>query len=65
MKTTINVTIDGNQLVANAKQFSTGSVGFGANGKVVIDGERYQVSLNIVKIGSKPVALKTKSRKAA
>lgn len=35
-------------------EFKSGSVGFNASGKVMIDGERYQLSGNIVKIGSKP-----------
>ena len=36
------------------RTFSTGSRGYGANGKVVIDGKRHQVSLNVVEIGSRP-----------
>ena len=41
---------------AHAKQFSSGSVGFYANGKVEnpISFERYQVGMNITLIGSKP-----------
>lgn len=44
------------EVVAVAKQFSSGSVGFFANGKVTNPdgGERYQVGVNIVLIGSKP-----------
>lgn len=41
-------------LTAQPKRFSTGSEGFWAGGKVSIDGERYQVSINLVRIGSKP-----------
>jgi len=41
-------------LVAQPKEFSTGSTGFWAGGKVEIAGERYQVSCNVVLIGSKP-----------
>jgi hypothetical protein len=40
---------------AASRKFSTGSEGFYANGKIEIAGERYQVSMNIVRIGSKPV----------
>lgn len=36
--------------------FKTGSKGFYAGGKVTIDGKRYQTSLSIVEIGSKPKA---------
>jgi len=47
-------------LTAKPKTFSTGSVGFYAGGKVVIDGERYQVSCNVIKIGSKPAPGETR-----
>lgn len=50
---------------AKAKQFSTGSVGFGYYGKVEIDGERYQVSCNIVRVGSKPSAGETRAPSGA
>lgn len=33
--------------------FSSGSVGYFAGGKVVLDNTRYQVSLSIVEVGSK------------
>ena len=36
--------------------FSTGSHGFSAQDKAVIAGKRYQVSCNIVEIGSSPAA---------
>jgi hypothetical protein len=36
------------------KIFSTGSTGYYAGGKLVVDGKRYQVSLNVIEIGSKP-----------
>jgi hypothetical protein len=39
---------------AAAKDFKTGSKGFYANGKLVIDGKRYQVQVQLVEIGSKP-----------
>lgn len=38
---------------AVAKVFSTGSRGYYANGKVEIDGKRYQVQVQLVEIGSK------------
>ncbi|WP_062326615.1 hypothetical protein [Treponema endosymbiont of Eucomonympha sp.] len=43
-------------LLANAKDFSTGSVGYSVSEKVVNpeSGERYQSSLNFTLIGSKP-----------
>ncbi len=36
-----------------AKEFKTGSRGFYANGKLEIDGKRYQVQVQLVEIGSK------------
>ncbi len=36
------------------KVFKTGSRGFYANGKLEIDGKRYQCQLQLVEIGSKP-----------
>jgi len=53
-------------LVANSKSFKTGSTGFYAGDKLVIGGERYQVSCSIVLIGSKPklaAAASAKTRK--
>lgn len=41
-------------LVATKKNFATGSVGYYANGKVVIDGQSYQVGVTLTLIGSKP-----------
>jgi hypothetical protein len=41
-------------IVANPKVFSTGSRGFYGNGKVEIDGKRYQCNMQMVEIGSKP-----------
>ena len=36
------------------KQFKTGSRGFHAQGKVEVDGKRYQANFLLVEIGSKP-----------
>ena len=41
-------------LAAQPKQFKTGSRGFYANGKIEIDGKRYQAQIQLVEIGSKP-----------
>jgi hypothetical protein len=40
-------------LSANAKEFKTGSRGFYGQGKIEIDGKRYQVQIQLVEIGSK------------
>jgi len=50
MKDKIKVKIDENEFEAKWREFSTGSEGYGWYGKIEIDGERYQVSLNIVNI---------------
>lgn len=36
------------------KVFKTGSRGYYANGKMEIDGKRYQTQVQLVEIGSKP-----------
>ena len=36
-----------------AKDFKTGSKGFYANGKIEIEGKRYQTQIQLVEIGSK------------
>ena len=43
-------------LAANAKEFKTGSRGFYGQGKIEIDGKRYQVQIQLVEIGSKKPA---------
>lgn len=47
------VTVAGENVNAKAKAFSTGSIGFTIYGKVTINGKRYQVTGNLVQIGSK------------
>jgi hypothetical protein len=49
----VEVTIDGQKLLAQPKEFSTGSYGYFLSGKVVLDGKRCQVGMNVVIIGSK------------
>ena len=58
MTETARVTIEvggrSDTIVANPKQFKTGSRGFYGQGKVEAnDGRRFQVTINIVEIGSK------------
>lgn len=49
----IVVAVDGQQIAGSKKAFSSGSVGWNANGKVVISGLTCQVSCNVVIVGSK------------
>jgi hypothetical protein len=41
------------------KDFKTGSKGFYANGKLEIDGKRYQAQIQLVEIGSKAAKSET------
>lgn len=43
-------------MTASPKDFKTGSKGFYVQGKLEIDGKRYQVQVQLVEIGSKEVA---------
>lgn len=44
-------------LTAQPKEFKTGSRGFHGQGKIEIEGKRYQAQIQLVEIGSKkPVA---------
>lgn len=53
-RVTVEVAGGTGAIVAEPKQFKTGSTGFYGQGKVkAIDGRRFQVSVNIVEIGSK------------
>lgn len=53
-KVTIEVAGVTEIIIAEAKQFRTGSRGYYGQGKVrAADGRRFQVSINIVEIGSK------------
>jgi len=51
----IAIAIDGQSLVGDKRNFSSGSTGWNASGKVVIGGLQCQVSCNIVIVGSKDV----------
>lgn len=53
-KVTIEVAGATETITAQSKQFRTGSRGFYGQGKVqATDGRRFQVTINIVEIGSK------------
>lgn len=41
------------ELFLKDKKFSTGSVGFNASGKMLVGDKKYQITVNIVEIGSK------------
>jgi hypothetical protein len=56
----VKITINGQELIADRREFSTGSFGWYHNGKVVItvDGKplSVQVGLNLTVVGSKEAA---------
>ena len=47
------VKIGDQSILAKKKDFSTGSKGYYGSGKVVVNGQMCQVSMNVVVIGSK------------
>jgi len=51
----ITLMIDGQSVVGDKKEYSSGSVGWNVTGKVVISGVKCQVSANIIIVGSKNV----------
>jgi hypothetical protein len=46
--------IDIGKVYGKAKTFKTGSKGYFVFGKVLLNGKRYQLTGNLVEIGSKP-----------
>ncbi len=65
MATSITVLVGNDELVANAKQFKTGSDGFFGTGKIEVEGVRYQCQVQMVRIGSKPVTPEVLEAKAS
>ena len=53
---TANLTLDGVPFVATERRFTTGSRGYHATGKAMVNGERCQVNVVITVIGSKTEA---------
>lgn len=49
-------------LEALPKQFKTGSRGYYGTGKINDNGKRYQASVQLVEIGSKPTSSKSKPK---
>jgi len=56
MPESVTVIVEDQKLLADARTFKTGSRGYWAGGKLVIGGRRYQASVSLVEIGSKPGA---------
>jgi hypothetical protein len=45
---------DKQNFILDKKDFKTGSKGYYGTGKMVAGGKRYQISIQVVEIGSKP-----------
>lgn len=52
MKKTIKIVIDDKEYDAPLRKFKSKKQGYGAYGKQVIDGDRFQIVCNIIKIES-------------
>lgn len=50
---TIKIGKEENKFLLKHKKFSTGSVGFNTSGKMLVDDKKYQITVNVVEIGSK------------
>lgn len=50
----IEISIAGQGLVGDFKRFKTKSMGYYCSGKIVIDGRKAQVSVNVVFVGTRP-----------
>lgn len=51
---TVKVMIEETPLIGMIREFSTGSIGYNFNGKVLVDGKKCQVTGNVVIVGTKP-----------
>ena len=54
---------DKQNFILDKKDFKTGSKGYYGTGKMVAGGKRYQISIQVVEIGSKPKAKEEKKEK--
>jgi hypothetical protein len=57
---TIQLCGDKQNFIIDKKDFKTGSKGYYGTGKMVAGGKRYQISIQVVEIGSKPKEEKKK-----
>ena len=53
MKDKIRIKIEDQEFEANKRNFSTGKQGYGLYDKILIGEEKYQLSINIIKISTK------------
>jgi hypothetical protein len=60
---TIQLNGDKQNFIIDKKDFKTGSKGYYGTGKMVACGKRYQISIQVVEIGSKPKEKEEKKEK--
>jgi hypothetical protein len=60
---TIQLSNDKQNFILDKKNFKTGSRGYYGTGKMVAAGKRYQISIQVVEIGSKPKEKEEKKEK--
>jgi hypothetical protein len=60
-----NIQLNGDKqnFILDKKDFKTGSKGYYGTGKMVAGGKRYQISIQVVEIGSKPKDKEEKKEK--
>jgi hypothetical protein len=46
----ILIKIAGQEMIAEARTFKTGNVGYGLYGSIYIEGEQYRLSMNLIKV---------------
>ena len=59
---TLQLNGDKQNFILDPKNFSTGSKGYYGTGKMVAGGKKYQISIQVVEIGSKAAAAKEKEK---
>jgi hypothetical protein len=59
---TIQLNGDKQNFIIDKKDFKTGSKGYYGTGKMVAGGKKYQISIQVVEIGSKPKPVEEKKK---
>lgn len=54
MPQAVSLVVEGQTIVASLRTFASGSIGYYANGKIVIGGKKVQVGANLIIVGTKP-----------
>jgi hypothetical protein len=59
----VEITVNGQIIACNSRQFSTGSRGYHGNGKIFLEGKKYQANFMLIEVNSKPKAQEDKKKK--